>query len=152
MNTANFSWDSEAPDSFLLDLVRSRASKQIIWGGNYFCLPPCRGVLVWDKCQPWPNFSQVEIAWTNLDRPAALFRHDKSDIEGKCHPTQKPLPLMRWCINLVGADTGSVLDPFMGAGTTLVAAKLEGKRAIGIEINEEYCEAAANKLSQGVLF
>jgi site-specific DNA-methyltransferase (adenine-specific) len=152
INTADFSWDSYAPSVGVLEAMRDIADTQIIWGGNYFQLPPCRGVLVWDKCQPWENFSQVELAWTNLERPAAIFKHDKSAIDGKVHPTQKPSALMKWCIGLAGDEVKTIVDPFMGAGTTLVAAKLEGRQAIGIEINEAYCEAAANRLAQGVLF
>ena len=71
--------------------------------------------------------------------------------EHRVHPTQKPLALMRWCLSLV-PDAETVLDPFAGSGTTLVAARLEGRKAIGIEINEKYCEAAANRLAQGTLF
>lgn len=152
INIADFSWDSYAPSVGVLEAMRDIADTQIIWGGNYFQLPPCRGVLVWDKCQPWENFSQVELAWTNLERPAAIFKHDKSAIDGKVHPTQKPSALMKWCIGLAGDEVKTIADPFMGAGTTLVAAKLEGRQAIGIEINEAYCEAAANRLAQGVLF
>lgn len=149
INTADFSWDSYAPSVGVLETMRDIADTQIIWGGNYFVLPPCRGVLCWDKCQPWPNFSQVEMAWTNLERPAAMFRHDKSDIEGKQHPTQKPLPLMKWCLSLV-PDAKTVIDPFMGSGTTLVAAKQLGLRAVGIEINRTYCEMAIERLRQSV--
>ena len=151
LNRSNVEWDI-APTTCDLDAVFAKSSKRIIWGGNYFPLPPTRAVLVWDKCQPWPNFSQVELAWSDLERPAALFKHDKSDIDGKIHPTQKPEPLMRWCIGLAGESAQTILDPYMGSGTTLVAAKMEGRRAIGIEIEERYCEIAANRLRQGVLF
>ena len=152
INTAEFAWDSYAPSVGVLEAMRDIADTQIIWGGNYFDLPPCRGVLVWDKCQPWENFSQVELAWTNLERPAAIFKHDKSNIDGKVHPTQKPSALMKWCIGLAGDAVETILDPFIGSGTTLVAAKLEGRKAVGIEISERYCEAAANRLAQRVLF
>lgn len=151
LNRSNVEWDIAPTAKELLTLFE-KTSKRIIWGGNYFPLPPTRAVLVWDKCQPWTNFSQVEIAWTNLERPAAIFKHDKSDIDDKMHPTQKPLPLMQWCIGLAGEDSHTILDPFAGSGTTLVAAKLLGRRAIGIEIEERYCEIAVNRLRQGVLF
>lgn len=150
INTADFSWDSYAPTVGVLETMCDTSSVNIIWGGNYFTLPPCRGVLCWDKCQPWPNFSQIELAWTNIERPAAIFRHDKSDIDGKKHPTQKPLALMKWCIGFA-PDAKTILDPFMGSGTTLVAAKQLGLRAVGIEISREYCEAAVERLRQKVL-
>lgn len=151
LNTSDFSWDASGPTKDELIAIRGKADKQIIWGGNYFELPPCRGILCWDKCQPWPNFSQVEIAWTNLERPAALFKYDKSFVDNKTHPTQKPTALMRWCIGIAG-ECETILDPFAGSGTTLLAAKLEGRRAIGIEISHKYCESAMNRLKQGVLF
>ena len=151
LNRSEIDWDMDPPSIEDLVLLQEKADKQIIWGGNYFDLPACRGLLVWDKCQPWPNFSQVEVAWTNVDKPASLFKHDKSKIDSKTHPTQKPLALMRWCLSFL-PDAKTILDPFMGSGTTLVAAKLEGRSAVGIEINEKYCESAAKRLEQGVLF
>ena len=149
LNTSSITWDVP-PDEDLISAIRAAGENQIIWGGNYFNLPPARGILVWDKEQPWENFSQVEIAWTSLDRPAALFKFNKSG-ESKQHPTQKPLPLMKWCLRLEGGS-GSVLDPFMGSGSTLVAAKDDNRHAIGIEMEERYCEIAANRLRQGVLW
>jgi DNA modification methylase len=71
-------------------------------------------------------------------------------MESKMHPTQKPLSLMRWCLKWTDAQT--IIDPFAGSGTTLLAAKLEGRKAVGIEISEEYCEIAANRLRQRLLF
>ena len=150
LNRSNVEWDI-APTTQELASIFEKSTTQIVWGGNYFFLPPTRAVLVWDKCQPWENFSQVELAWTNLSRPAAIFRHDKSNIDEKAHPTQKPLPLMKWCLGFVPNAT-TIIDPFMGSGTTLLAAKEFGIKAAGIEIEEKYCEMAARRLSQGVLF
>lgn len=145
LNQSDVRWDI-APTQSSLNWLRSLAEEQIIRGGNYFNLPPCRGVLVWDKQQPWENFSQVELAWTNLQRPAGIFR-ETCMFPDKVHPTQKPLSLMSWC---VGMTSGTVLDPFMGSGTTLLAAKNLGRKAIGIEIDERYCEVAAKRLRQEV--
>jgi len=114
---------------------------------------------VWDK-EINGEFADCELAWTNLSKPVRKFKWrwngmlqeqmgDKK--EARVHPTQKPLALMRWCLSLV-PDAKTVLDPFMGSGTTLVASRLEGRQAVGIEINEKYCEAAAKRLEQGVLF
>ena len=148
LNTASISWDV-APSDEIFEAMRQLSLHQIIWGGNYFPLPPTRGILVWDKQQPWPNFSQAEIAWTSTSRPAAVFRQTNS-IEGKLHPTQKPLNLMRWCLEFF-PDADTILDPFMGSGTTLRAAKDLGRKAIGIEIKEKYCEIAAKRMSQEVI-
>ena len=79
-----------------------------------------------------------------------MFGNHGKNGEYKMHPTQKPQALMKWCLGLVKAET--VIDPFMGSGSTVVAARDEGRKAVGIEISEEYCEVAAKRLSQGVLF
>lgn len=143
-------WDEQPVSSILLQTCIEHADRAIVWGGNYFGLPAHQRFLVWDKEQP-EDFSsaQVEQAWTNLDGPAKLFRRRVVGYE-KWHPTQKPVELMRWCLGLV-PDVQTVLDPFMGVGTTLVAAKEAGKRAIGIERDEAYCERAAQRCSQEVL-
>lgn len=145
-------WDQK-PSNLLLQQLLELADNAIIWGANNFALPASEYFLVWDKEQTVDNFASAEMAYTNIGVPAKVFRHSihKHNQTEKCHPTQKPLALMRWCLGLV-PDAGSVLDPFMGSGTTLVAAKLEGRKAVGIEISEKYCEAAANRLAQRVLF
>lgn len=145
LNRADVRWDI-APDAYTLALVMAAAPVQIVWGGNYFPLPPTRAVLVWDKDQPWENFSQVEMAWTNLQRPAAIFRESATrGTPGKEHPTQKPISLMRWCVALAkGCD--SIVDPFMGSGTTGVAAVEAGREFIGCEIDPAYFDIACRRI------
>lgn len=145
LNTSDVRWDV-APDVDTLALVMAAAPVQIVWGGNYFPLPPTRAVLVWDKDQPWENFSQVEMAWTNLQRPAAIFRESATrGTPGKEHPTQKPLSLMRWCVALAkGCE--SIVDPFMGSGTTGVAAVEAGRTFIGCEIDPAYFDIACRRI------
>jgi site-specific DNA-methyltransferase (adenine-specific) len=146
LNTSAVEWDI-APDTEVFDALRAHSILQIFWGGNYFPLPPARGVLVWDKEQPWENFSQVEIAWTNLNRPAAIFRESATrGTPGKVHPTQKPISLMLWCVSMAGA--GIVLDPFMGSGTTGVACSMLGRSFIGIERERKYFDMACERISQ----
>lgn len=143
LNTSDVRWDI-APDADVFALLRSLSKVQIIWGGNYFPLPPARGMLVWDKDQPWENFSQVEIAWTNLSRPAGIFRESATrGTPGKEHPTQKPISLMRWCVAMTEGD---VLDPYMGSGTTGAAAVGMGRDFIGIEIHEPYFDIACQRV------
>jgi site-specific DNA-methyltransferase (adenine-specific) len=137
------------------------ATPMILWGGNHYAdrLPPSSAWLVWYKRDSLPSidFSDCEIAWTSLGIPARVFNHqwhgmlrasERGDL--RYHPTQKPLVLMRWCLGLAPIAK-LILDPFMGSGTTLRAAKDLGLRAIGIEIEEKYCEIAARRLSQEVL-
>jgi DNA modification methylase len=142
-------WDDEAPQE-LVELSIKKASKSIVWGGNYFRLPTSRNWLVWDKQQPQQfSLAQVELAWASWDGNAKMYA-SRASANKKFHPTQKPVGLMRWCIGLAGAST--VLDTFAGSGTTLVAAKLEGIPSAGIEKDEEYCEIAAKRLEQKTLF
>ncbi len=147
LNQSNVEWDV-APSPEMFDLMRRKSKHQIIWGGNYFALPPARGMLVWDKEQPWENFSQAELAWTNLERPAGLFRASAvRSIPNKVHPTQKPLSLMAWCIAMLPSD-GVVCDPYMGSGTTGVACLQVGRPFIGIERDPAYFEMACERLRQ----
>ena len=147
-------WDSEPANvQPLLDLKKPT----VIWGGNYFGLPPSRCWFVWDKGTGANDFADCELAWTNRD--AVVKKYFRSWVGSKAkernesdrsHPTQKPVELMRWCIDFYPAAQ-TVLDPFMGSGTTLRAAKDLGRKAIGIEIEERYCEIAVKRLQQAVL-
>lgn len=146
------SWDQKPPEDWVLQMAIQKSKKAVIWGGNYFNLPPHRGFLVW--CKPERNFSaaDAEIAWTNIDFAARVCDCHRRDSSAS-HPTQKPLALMRWCFSHRWAqDVETVIDPYMGSGTTLLAAKLEGRQAVGIDTCEEYCEIAAKRLDQRVLF
>lgn len=153
-------WDASPVDGALLADLIAQAKASIVWGGNYFGLPPQSGWLVWDKRHGVRSngYADAELAWTNLGGAVRIFRHlwmgmyrgASDDGRAREHPTQKPVPLMRWCLSRWG-EQGTVLDPFMGSGSTLVAAKAMHLSAIGIEIEERYCEIAAQRLSQGVL-
>jgi len=145
-------WDNARPPKYLVEMAIEAAKYSIIWGGNYFGLPASRKFLVWDKKQPEDfSLAMAEQAWCSWDGNAKAYTRRVLGY-AKVHPTQKPEDLMRWCISQPPEHVETILDPFMGSGTTLVAAKLEGRRAVGIEISEKYCEAAANRLSQGTLF
>jgi len=145
LNRSDVRWDV-APSADALALLFAAAPLQIIWGGNYFALPPTRAMLVWDKEQPWENFSQVELAWTNLSRPAAIFRESATrGTPGKEHPTQKPLSLMRWCVALA-KGCNSIVDPYMGSGTTGVAAVELGRNFIGCEVDPAYFDIACRRI------
>ncbi len=148
-------WDDSPPETSLFTLMRQRARDLIIWGGNYFDLPPSQGFLVWDKMQP-ENFSlaMCEQAWCSFSRPAKMFRLSVLSYE-KHHPTQKPVQLMKWCINMHPAAY-TICDPFMGSGTTGVACAQMGKTFTGIEQDRKYfdiaCERIENAQRQGQMF
>jgi DNA modification methylase len=146
-------WDKEKPPAWLLDMIREAANEAIVWGGNYYSLPPSMGWLVWDKGQRDFSLADAELAWTSRQKAVRCFDYSRAAMmkEGRVHPTQKPTALMRWCLSLV-PEAQTVLDPFMGSGTTLVAARLEGRKAIGIEVSAEYCESAVKRLAQKTLF
>ena len=141
-------WDADAfPAEALAEMV-TRAAGAVVWGGNYYPLPPSRCWLAWRKSSSMATLADFELAWTSLDRPSKLFTEDRNPDGRRYHPTQKPLSLMTWCLSFVEGD---VLDPFAGSGTTLEAAKRLGRRAIGIEIEPKYCEIAVKRLRQGIL-
>lgn len=139
-------WDDAPPDHSLFASLRNLSEWQIIWGGNYFGLPASQGFFVWDKVQPQDfSLAMCEQAWTNIQTPAKLFkRHVVSFL--KDHPTQKPLELMQWCVERLPDNTRTILDPFMGSGTTGVACVKLGRKFIGIEIDEKYFEIACKRI------
>jgi DNA modification methylase len=131
----------------------------IIWGGNYFNLPPSPCWLVWDKENGNNGYADCELAWTNLDKAvrrlkyrwAGMLQEDMAHKEYRDHPTQKPVAVMKWCILQAPESCLTICDPMMGVGTTLLAAKQLGRRCIGVEIEEKYCAASVNRLRQSVL-
>ena len=151
-NTTNgaMAWDV-APDAALLETLTAKPA--MLWGGCHLSLPATFGYLIWDKQIDGLNFGEVEYCWTNLRFAPRVFRYRAVGVDGgKQHPTQKPEALMLWCLSfLPKSGIFVVLDPFAGSGTTLVAAKRLGRKAIGIEREERYCEIAARRLSQGAL-
>ena len=130
-----------------------------LWGGNYFAdrLPATSGWLVWDKERPDDlDQSTCELAWTNFVKGVRRFKWlwngcMRADSDQLQHPTQKPVALMKWVLTLRWTPNGLILDPFMGSGTTLRAAKDLGRKSIGIEIEEKYCEIAAKRMAQEVM-
>lgn len=143
------SWDEKRPPRETFDRLRAISEQQIIWGGNYFAdmLPPTMRWLVWDKGQRDFSLADCELAWTSEERAARIFAfpRGKALLDGKQHPTQKPVELMKWCLTFV-RGSGVVLDPFMGSGTTGVACAKLGRRFIGIEIDEGYFEIACERI------
>ena len=139
------SWDDCAP-AWVPQL--STYSECIIWGGNYFELPPSRGWFVWDKKQrgTWTT-GHTELAWSNLDQPIRAYSLSQVEAHAdmdKQHPTQKPLEIMLWCIEFLSGNT--ILDPFMGSGTTGVACVKLGRRFIGIEREPKYFDTACRRI------
>ena len=139
-------WDNAAPaEKLLLELV-DHAPVSIFWGGQYFDLPPARCWLLWNKVNAVPTMADFETAWTNLDRPSKRFDGTVGRVEFG-HPTQKPLPLMMWTLGFV-PSARSILDPFMGSGTTGVACVKLDRAFIGIEREPSYFDIACRRIEE----
>ena len=151
-------WDVK-PTREDLDIVKNPCKLFVIWGGNYFAdsLGACPGILVWNKKTGNNSYADGEAAFSNVSGTMRIFTHqwcgafkDSERGQKAMHPTQKPLEVIKWCINLAG-DVQTILDPFAGSGTTGRAAKDLGKHAVLIEMDEHYCEIAAQRMAQEVL-
>jgi DNA modification methylase len=147
---AKLDWDRAPPDD-VVSGIAEMGVPYIIWGGNYFKLPPARCYLVWDKGAGFKGrtYAESELALTNLDQNARTLTYDplaRGDYKGKSHPTQKPLVLMKWCLQQLPSDVKLICDPFMGSGSTGCAAVMLGKSFIGIEREPSYFEIACRRI------
>ena len=149
---ADDNWDGERPPAELILQCVAAGNRAILWGGNYFAdlLPPQGRWLWWDKCQTMPSFGDGELAWTNLPQttPKRIVLANNqlfAERVERFHPTQKPEKVMRWCLGFL-PDAETILDPFMGSGTTGVAAVQMGRRFIGIEREPKYFDIAAKRI------
>lgn len=147
LNQSEIGWDNEIPPPEYFAELRRVSKNQVIFGGNYFPLPPTRGILVWDKKQPWENFSQCEIAWTSFDKPAGIF-HMSNTRGGKIHPTQKPVELYEWVLRRCAKEGDKILDTHAGSASCLVACHKAGFKVWGFEICEGYYKTAKERLDR----
>lgn len=147
LNTSNFDWDNSIPDQEYFDQLMRVSKNQIIWGGNYFPLPPTRCVICWDKVQPWENFSQIEIAWTSFDSPAQIFKFDNRTGD-KIHPTQKPVALYKWLLSKYAKPGYKILDTHLGSGSIALACYDMGFDLVGCELDQGYFNAAKKRLQE----
>ena len=142
-------WDDVRPAKEIFDLIRANSRHQIIWGGNYFTdlLPATMQWLVWDKGQRDFSLADCEFAWSSQRKAARIFTYARALAlqDGKEHPTQKPIALMKWCLSFL-PETDTILDPFMGSGTTGVACVKLGRKFIGIEIDARYFDIACRRI------
>jgi DNA modification methylase len=146
-------FDHKPASAEQISIMREISEHQIIFGGNYFDLPPTKCWLVWDKQNGASDFADCELAWTNMNRAvrriywqwSGMIRKGEARGVKRVHLTQKPLEVMEWCLGfLPNADT--ILDPFMGSGTTLVACAKLGRKGIGIELDPDYFDIACKRV------
>lgn len=145
LNTLSCEWDFNPPGPEFFDELSRVSVNMIIWGGNYFQLPPTRCIVCWDKEQPWTNFSQIELAWTSFDMPAKLFRLGsrggaigKMRAEPKIHPTQKPVELYTYLLRTFCKEGDNIFDPMMGSQSSRIAAYKMGFDYVGCELDKDY--------------
>jgi site-specific DNA-methyltransferase (adenine-specific) len=139
-------WDQAVPQSWF-DWLCQSAPSVVLWGGNYYSTQPSRCWLSWEKTSRMATMADFELAWTNFDRPAKAFVADRNPDGARDHPTQKPIALMRWCIEQAKVPPGGViLDPYMGSGSTGVAAVQMRHPFVGIEIDPRYFDIACRRI------
>jgi len=145
-------WDSTSPKNDYFDEVFRTSKNQIIWGGNYFHLPPTKGFIIWDKEIPdGLSFSDFEFAWTSFDRAARRAKYSAYlDKIHKIHPTQKPVKLYCWLLENYAKPGQLILDTHVGSASSLIACESMGFDYIGFEIDPDYYAAAKNRMSKGI--
>ena len=143
-------WDNEMPNKQYFEELMRVSKNQIIWGGNYFDLPPSQGFIIWDKKQP-QGFSSAmcEMAWTSFAKPAKIFRkHVVTTEPNKIHPTQKPVDLYKWLLTYYTNENDLILDTHLGSGSIAIACHYMKRNLIGYEIDKEYYDAACKRFKE----
>lgn len=150
LNKSDINWDDQIPSAEYFNELFRISKNQIIWGGNYFDLPPTRGIICWDKMQPWENFSQFELAWTSFDKPAAMFKYSNTggaNAEKKIHPTQKPVALYRWILSKCANPGEKIFDSHFGSLSIGIACHDLGFSLDACELDTDYYNAAKKRLT-----
>ena len=152
LNTMKLDWDIKPDDKYFKELFRV-SKNQIVWGGNYFIdnLYSSRGFAIWNKNQPWDNFSQAEFAWASFDAPSKLItlsNRGGANTEEKIHPTQKPVKLYEWLLMNYAKEGDKILDTHLGSGSIAIACHNLGFDLTACELDKDYYEAAMKRLHQ----
>jgi DNA modification methylase len=145
-------WNESPPDAALFEIMHAKSKHRIIWGANYFnCFEPDGGAIVWVKNQPMPDFSKADIASCSFHKRVEIYTQTWTNFvntKETNHPCERPVSLYAWCLKKYASAGNLILDPFMGSGSVLRAAKNCNLNAIGIEVNERYAEIAAKRMAQ----
>jgi len=140
-------WDILPDPNYFQELFRV-SNNQIIWGGNYFVLPPSRCFIIWDKTIHGNTLSDCELAWTSFNTPARIYQMNMTfiNLEGRIHPTQKGIKLYRWLLENYANPGDKILDTHVGSASSLIACEALGFEYVGFEIDKDYYEAAKKRL------
>lgn len=142
-------WDDNVPPKEYFDELFRVSKNQIIWGGNYFDLPPTRTIVCWDKMKGDNNFSMWEMAWTSFDKPAKMFRQNSGGND-RIHPTQKPVKLYEWLLIKYAKEGDKILDTHLGSGSIAIACHNLGYDLEGYELDTEYYNAAVKRYNEHI--
>lgn len=146
-------WDNEKPlPEYWKELSRV-SIQQIVWGGNYFGLPPTRCFLIWDKGEGFKGrtYAEAELAWTSFDKNVRIFKHDplcNGDYHGKIHPTQKPVKLYKWLLENYAQPGDKILDTHCGSGSIAIACHYLGYDLTACELDSDYYKAAMKRIKE----
>jgi len=136
-------WDNKPIDMKYFDEVFRTSKQQIIWGGNYYALPPTKHCIIWDKKQPEKlSFGMFDFAWSSFEGANKIFRKSVQDEQNKIHPTQKPVALYEWLLTNYAQKGQKVFDSHLGSGSSAIAAHYFGVDFVGCELDKDYFEAA----------
>jgi site-specific DNA-methyltransferase (adenine-specific) len=143
-------WDKKTPDNNYFKELFRISKQQIIWGGNYFDLPPCNHYIIWDKQMPQGlSFADCEMAWTSFNKSPRIFRYSVYlDKENKFHPTQKPIALYDWIFKNYAAEGMKILDTHLGSGSSRISAHKAKLDFVGCELDTDYFNAAEKRYQQ----
>ncbi len=145
--TGDAKWDIAPTEEYFNELFRV-SRNQIIWGGNYFSLPPTRCFIIWDKISHMPTMADCEYAWTSFDRNAKIAKFPRNTSEKRIHICQKPVDLYKWTLYNFASKGDKILDTHVGSGSSLIACYDMGFDYIGFEIDKEYYEAACKRIAE----
>lgn len=140
-------WDVAPKQEYFDELFRV-SQNQIIWGGNYFVMPPTRCFLIWRKTSVPENFSMAmcEYAWTSFKSNAKWYEAPANGQQGRFHPTQKPVVLYKWILSNYAKDGDKILDTHVGSASSLIACEDMGFKYVGFEISEAYYKKSSERL------
>ena len=142
-------WDNATPNDDYFNDLRRVSRHQIIWGGNYFDLPPSQGFLIWDKVQPHDfSLAMCEYAWMSFKKPAKMWQKSVLAEKGKIHPTQKPVALYKWLLQNYAKDGDKILDTHLGSGSIAIACYYMGFDLTGSELDPDYYAAMMARIDK----